>query len=302
MKNENNNSKSSIVKNILKAIGYFMIYFFVSEIVSFIYIFIYIFTYFLKLGHDKLFTILESSQEFTMLLQEILEKLLAQTTFISLISSIVVLLVIFIIFKARKKNIKEDILIKKIDKRAILPIILMGLALNILTEIFISVIPFSEDLLMEYSQNVALAFSGNIVIDIIAVAIIAPIVEEVVFRGLVFTRLNKGMNVVLAVILSSLLFAVMHLQLIWIIYAFVFGVIFNLIYIRFKSLLANILLHMSYNLVPFILMAIMGENAENISINYILAALSAIVIGTMTYVILKLTKNKSEQKEEVITE
>lgn len=302
MKNENNNSKSSIVKNILKAIGYFMIYFFVSEIVSFIYIFIYIFTYFLKLGHDKLFTILESSQEFTMLLQEILEKLLVQTTFISLISSIVVLLVIFIIFKARKKNIKEDILIKKIDKRAILPIILMGLALNILTEIFISVIPFSEDLLMEYSQNVALAFSGNIVIDIIAVAIIAPIVEEVVFRGLVFTRLNKGMNVVLAVILSSLLFAVMHLQLIWIIYAFVFGVIFNLIYIRFKSLLANILLHMSYNSVPFILMAIMGENAENISINYILAALSAIVIGTMTYVILKLTKNKSEQKEEVITE
>lgn len=302
MKNENNNSKSSIIKNILKAIGYFMIYFLVSEAVSFIYMFIYIFAYLSKLGYDKVLTIVENSQEFTMLLQEMLEKLLAQTTIISIISSVVVLLVLFIIFKARKKNIKEELLINKIDKRAILPIILMGLALNIFTEILISIIPFSEELLMQYSQNVALAFSGNTLIDIIAVAIIAPIIEEIVFRGLVFTRLNKGINTVVAVILSSLLFAIMHMQLIWIIYAFIFGIIFNLIYIRFKSLLANILLHMSYNSVPFILMAIMGENAENISINYVLAALSAIVIGTMTYVILKITKNRTEQKEEAITE
>ena len=110
------------------------------------------------------------------------------------------------------------------------------------------------------------------------------------------------MNIALAVILSSLLFAVMHLQIIWIIYAFIFGIIFNLIYIRFKSIIANILLHMSYNSVPFILMGIMGENADNININFMWAILSALVIGTMTYVILKLTKNKSEQKEELITE
>ena len=67
--------------------------------------------------------------------------------------------------------------------------------------------------------------SGSLIIMLISIVIIAPIVEEIIFRGLILSRLNKVMNTTVALIVSSLIFAILHGHILWVTYAFCVGYI-----------------------------------------------------------------------------
>lgn len=84
---------------------------------------------------------------------------------------------------------------------------------------------------------------GNLVA-LFAAIILAPIVEEIVFRGYLLNRWTHKFGALPAVILSSLLFAVLHPDILG---AFVFAVFMCLIYMRTGSLLAVIVVHMGNN-------------------------------------------------------
>ena len=90
--------------------------------------------------------------------------------------------------------------------------------------------------------------SGSFAITLIATVIVAPIVEEIVFRGLILSRLNKVINTVLALILSSSIFATLHGHILWIAYTFVLGILFGIVAIKMNSILPSIIFHMSFNL------------------------------------------------------
>lgn len=94
-------------------------------------------------------------------------------------------------------------------------------------------------------------FDGNslpILVQIISTGILGPILEELIFRGFVYNKLkefNKPMN---SIILTSLIFGIIHFDIINAIYAF--GVSFILIYLyeKYKTLKAPILMHISLNI------------------------------------------------------
>ncbi len=87
--------------------------------------------------------------------------------------------------------------------------------------------------------------------DLLSVAIFAPLVEELIFRGLVLSRLRKAMPAWLAVLLQGLVFGFVHGQLVWIVYATLFGLLLGYVRLRADSLKASILLHMGFNLSSF---------------------------------------------------
>ena len=62
------------------------------------------------------------------------------------------------------------------------------------------------------------------------------------------TRLRRAMPAALACVLSSLLFGVLHGQLLWIAYAFVMGVALTIVFERTGTLWANIIVHITFNL------------------------------------------------------
>ncbi|MFZ5868267.1 MAG: CPBP family intramembrane glutamic endopeptidase [Thermodesulfobacteriota bacterium] len=87
------------------------------------------------------------------------------------------------------------------------------------------------------------SISGNL-LGFLCVVLIAPIVEEFFFRGLLLTRWSVKWNVPWAIFASSALFALGHPDVIG---AFFFGYVMCVLYIQTKSLLVPIALHMTNN-------------------------------------------------------
>jgi membrane protease YdiL (CAAX protease family) len=86
-----------------------------------------------------------------------------------------------------------------------------------------------------------------------AIAIAAPIVEELLFRGLLQNALAKYMPIWGAILLSSFLFALVHLQLYAIPALMSLSIAFGYLYHRTGSLRTNIILHMANNVFALVM-------------------------------------------------
>jgi membrane protease YdiL (CAAX protease family) len=62
-------------------------------------------------------------------------------------------------------------------------------------------------------------YAGAFVLELIGSAILTPILEEMVYRGIVYTRLKRHLGVIPAVVLSALVFGLMHFNIVQFIYA-----------------------------------------------------------------------------------
>ncbi len=78
-------------------------------------------------------------------------------------------------------------------------------------------------------------------------AIIGPIVEELVFRKVLFGGLRRKMNIHVAAVISSLIFAVFHAELEHLLVYFVIGLIFVFLYVKTNRIIVPMLVHMSMN-------------------------------------------------------
>ena len=95
-----------------------------------------------------------------------------------------------------------------------------------------------------------LAFLAPVVI------LAAPIGEETFFRGFLYKGLRRRFGFPLAAVISSVLFAVVHVQPLLIASLFVVGLGLALVYERRQSLLAAIAAHATFNLVGFVFIAL----------------------------------------------
>ncbi|MBT2570081.1 type II CAAX endopeptidase family protein [Planococcus sp. ISL-110] len=78
------------------------------------------------------------------------------------------------------------------------------------------------------------------------VAVIAPISEEFVFRGLILNRLIAKFGFWNGLGLSSVVFGIFHINFFG---AFIFAVVASLLYLKTRNLLVPILLHMANNVI-----------------------------------------------------
>jgi len=97
--------------------------------------------------------------------------------------------------------------------------------------------------------------------DIIYAICIAPILEEVVFRGVLMTNLKKY-GIKTAIIISSLFFGISHYNIYMVIPAFFIGIVLACVAYKY-SLKYSVLLHVLMNIVanmPKIIFVIRGQN------------------------------------------
>lgn len=87
----------------------------------------------------------------------------------------------------------------------------------------------------------------NMVVMFLAIAVAAPVVEELLFRGLLQNALTKYLPVWGAIVLSSFLFSLVHLQPYAIPGLMSLSIAFGYLYHRTGSLRTNIILHMANN-------------------------------------------------------
>lgn len=84
------------------------------------------------------------------------------------------------------------------------------------------------------------------VIGLITTSILAPVAEELLFRGVLFTQMKKRMGVGAAIFISSMLFGLTHMSLAMIRSA-IFGACMCILFLKTKNILVPIVVHMVYN-------------------------------------------------------
>ena len=90
--------------------------------------------------------------------------------------------------------------------------------------------------------------SFTFLLEAISSIIFAPILEELIFRGVLFNRLKIRTGVIAAMLISSTIFALGH-EFGGIISAFVFGICMCIIYLKTDNILMTMSIHFLNNLV-----------------------------------------------------
>ncbi|MFD1851568.1 CPBP family intramembrane glutamic endopeptidase [Oceanobacillus bengalensis] len=83
-------------------------------------------------------------------------------------------------------------------------------------------------------------------------AIIAPILEEIIFRKIIFGSLHNHMNFFLAALLSSLVFGIVHGELEHMLIYASMGFVFAYLYVKTKRILTPIIVHAAMNSITVI--------------------------------------------------
>lgn len=99
------------------------------------------------------------------------------------------------------------------------------------------------------SENTASLLSITDVAPIIIIAIVffGPVLEEFVFRRVIFGSLVQTTNFFVAALVSSIVFAIIHLDFPHIIIYAISGFIFAFLYHKTKRIITSIIAHMMLN-------------------------------------------------------
>ncbi|MBR3853130.1 MAG: CPBP family intramembrane metalloprotease [Tidjanibacter sp.] len=144
-------------------------------------------------------------------------------------------------------------------RRVNLPILLWGVAVLLASSVVLEplLLLFPKE---EYQNVTDMVGLGGWAI--LSVVVCAPILEEILFRGLIFESCRERFGSGAAVLISALLFGLVHGVPVQIINAFVVGLIFGYIYLRTGSLLSVIILHAINNGIAYISLAFFGDAAD----------------------------------------
>lgn len=130
----------------------------------------------------------------------------------------------------------------------------------------------------------------NPIMLIIGVVILAPIAEEIAFRGILLSKLRPYGNGV-AIFVTSLIFALFHGNLYQMLYAFAIGAFLANIVMRTGKLRYSIILHMIFNFVGSVVpLSIFSENPALMVVGVI--AMLTIVIASIVIVVIDITRHR----------
>ncbi len=140
-----------------------------------------------------------------------------------------------------------------------LPICLIALGLNWASgELFsrLTNIDLADQDLVKFITSNALSLRSKAIL-FVFILIEAPVLEELLFRGVLFGGLTKIMPIWPAILLSGLVFAVIHINAATLIPLWFLGAAFAWLYVRTGTLLAPMAVHFTFNainlaLCPFI--------------------------------------------------
>ena len=112
----------------------------------------------------------------------------------------------------------------------------------------------SAGMLGSYQEIEDTVFTASPVLVILQTVVLAPISEELMFRGILFRRLGKYIPGFWgAALISSVIFGAYHMNLAQGIFAFLFGLLICAVYDRLRNLWAAIAMHAGGNLVSVLM-------------------------------------------------
>ena len=136
--------------------------------------------------------------------------------------------------------------ITAVEMKQLLAIVGITICLSIGLNNIICMSPLVQ--MSEEFQNASDAFYGSdFGIELLGSALVTPLLEELLHRGVVFGRLRRRLNMWPAVILSAFVFAVLHFNIVQFVYAFLLGIVFALFVEKTGRLYPAVIAHIIAN-------------------------------------------------------
>lgn len=151
----------------------------------------------------------------------------------------------------RGSSLKEEatLEVEGVDRSRIGCLLGMGFGFGFFFSALITVIPFPAVLMESYSgASESLRSGTDQGLALLSTTLLAPVAEEIVFRGYMLNRLLGWFKEKQAVWIVSAAFALCHVSLIWIVYALLMGLILAKVSIAEDNITYSIALHIGFNM------------------------------------------------------
>lgn len=192
--------------------------------------------------------------------------------FLSDYALIILGILFFIFFPILYKKYHNEVRIErqKISCLNFIFLVILGISFSLLYNSILGSI--------NYIYPITGLFEGkpNLLIGIIGTVIIGPILEEYLFRGIVYHRLQTFFPVMKSLLLTGVIFALFHQNIFDMIYAFIFNFILIFSYERFSNIRASMVVHMSANLASLLFFMI-SQSLGLIEFTIFIASMSLIL-------------------------
>ena len=232
--------EESITVKVWRVIYPLLIYLFVSVAIQMAFVMVLSFMYTANLD-------VYTAEKVEDIANKVEQQVYANSSYLSIASAAVCIPVLTFFFRTdmKKKNEKYT----KFNPLFYLVIIVMGIAGCFGFSNLVDIMKISE-VFKTYTEEVeGLLYGTGFIQGLIANAILAPILEELLFRGLVYNRAQSLMKSFAgSAIVTSLIFAFMHGNMVQGVYAFMVGMILCFVYDKTHTILAPVIFHMSANM------------------------------------------------------
>lgn len=263
---------NNIIKGFGYAFGFFALYYVISVAVSLVTELAVILRYFPEFYTENASLNREQYEFF-------IKKFYSLNGVMSITTTVLVIVITAIIFKVKGFDSKSILGIKKPKRNFIWLSYFGGVFTGVTLSTLLAMVPVPESWLNANGEAVEAVTQGNIIFVMISVFISAPLVEEFVFRGLMMGFMKKYVNTAVAVVVTALIFAVVHGNILQGIYTFIAALIFSYFRLRGKSFWCAFLAHCGFNMSNILIVAL-GDTSIYLKFAVGIVSLSVILFGT----------------------
>lgn len=200
------------------------------------------------------------------------ERLLAGAPAVALLANVFVVAVLLLWFRLRHKPLGKAAGLRRCSGWTAAFSAFAALGLFVAINLALALLP--EAWLIAYNADMAPIASTGL-LTALSIVVMGPLAEELMFRGVIQTRLERAMPVWAAVVLQAVLFGVTHGTPVQMAYAFLMGLVFGLLRSRTGSILPGLAAHAAFNAMNDPL-GLLGGGAGSSGSWYALAGMAAV--------------------------
>lgn len=228
-----------------------------------------------NLSSDEIVTLFQTKME-TPAYQNDLAYFLRENAWIAaIVGTLIFLPIAYHYFKKNKSSLSF-----RFSFKTGITVVLFGISFALLFNITVfqcnQLIPFT---------NLFSADHRSLWVSIITSGLLGPVVEEILYRGIVYGKLKKTVRPMMAMVLTSVIFGLVHMNPIQMIYGFLISFLLIYVYEKYQTISAPIFLHMGANLSVTLLLPLIIQN--HWWFNYTLLGISFFILVVLYFKVIR---------------